>query len=62
MAENEETTSKDDENKELYKGTVKVCSRRTHTKPQIYEMIDQDPAMTTAVLGIVPTSTVRPIR
>ena len=61
MDDEESTTSKDDELKELYKDTVKICSRRPHTIPQIYGMIDETEAMTNDVLGVVPTSKGRTI-
>ena len=61
MGDEAETTSEPAEIKELYKDTVKVCSRRPHTIPQIYEMIDQTEAMASDILGVVPTSKGRTI-
>ena len=41
-----------DKNKMLYACTVRVCCRRTHTIPQILEMLDQDQVIKDAVVGV----------
>ena len=51
-----EESSELSERKEIYESTVKVCCRRPHTMPQVYEMIDTDPIITASVVGVTRVS------